>query len=174
MTRDAFYHAVPWATLAVAAACFAVACFVPVGHGHGGFMEDGFEPDGLWMLFFAWLGVPDWTLAWLANPAMILAAVCLVHGKYPVGSLVSAIALGLALIPLAELGAGQMPTVRLDTPVALVFHDGRLELRLGYFLWVATSASLLGGTSLAWWLQRQRRLDAWRQGAIAPSHPRGA
>lgn len=137
MVREAIRHALRWATLVLAAAVFLAACCMPVGHGHGGFLEEGFEPDGIQVLFLAWLlGGLDGILAWLANPVMILTSVCLASRNYPLASFCSAIALGLALLPFAILAdGGGISSVRLHSPIALVFGDGHLELRVGYFLW---------------------------------------
>jgi hypothetical protein len=150
--------AIRWATLALATGLFAVASSLTVAHGHGGHLEDGVEPIGWSMLVFGWMtGMLSFygLLAWLANPLWILASVCLTYRRYPLASLCSAVGVGLTLIPLALLAESGMPALRFDDQVALVFHGGRLELRMGYFLWIGSSVVLLAGTSLTWWLERQ-------------------
>ena len=154
--------AIRWVTLVLATGLIAMACSLTVAHGHGGFLEDGVELAGWSMLVFGWMtGMLSiyGLLAWLANPLWLLSFVCLMCRKYPAASLCSAVGVGLSLVPLAVLANAAIPSFRLEEPVALVFHGGRLELRLGYFLWVGSSVLLLAGTSLTWWNEQQRRKD---------------
>jgi hypothetical protein len=137
--------------LTVALTLFLFACALTAGHGHGGFLEDGVDPPGWLLVLFGWvegLMSPPWFLAWLANPMGICAFVCLCRRASQGAVICSAAAAGLSLVPLALLSADSYPAVRWEPPVALVFHGGRLELRLGYFAWLASQMALFAGALL--------------------------
>jgi hypothetical protein len=135
----------------VSLALFAFACATTAGHAHGGFAEDGVEPAGWQLLLFGWLLLPlagfGW-LTWLANPFFVLALTYLWTGRYRAATTVSAICAGLGLLPLVMLGG--FGHVRLESPMALVFAEGRLQLRLGYFAWVGSYTALCLGAAAAW------------------------
>ena len=140
-------------TATVSLGMFLLACALTAGHGHGGFLEDGVDPVGWQLLVFGWMAgplSPLVCLAWIANPLWVLSLVVLWRRGYRAALLSSGSAGALSLIPLAMLGWGSFPELRGESPVALVFSGGRLELRLGYFIWVGSQMVLFAGASLLW------------------------
>jgi hypothetical protein len=146
-------------TLGLAFTLFFIACIMTPGHGHGGFLEDGIEPMGWWWLVFGWnFGIlsPVYFLVWLANPLWILSFVSVLRRKYGTGSIASATAAALSLVPLALFSETYFE-VRIEPPIALIFHGGRMELRLGYFAWVSSHAALFVGASLLWFRAKREK-----------------
>jgi hypothetical protein len=118
---------------AVPLGLFCLSCVLTVGHGHGGFLEGGEEPAGWRLLAFGWM---VFSLAWLANPLFVAAFICLCTQRYGTALVVSCIGFCLSLSPLAMFGG--MEHIRFQPPIAIVFANGHLELRMGYFVWVSS------------------------------------
>jgi hypothetical protein len=136
---------------------FILACVLTAGHGHGGFLENGVEPVGWWLLVFGWMAgpvAPLLCLAWIANPLWGLSLVALWRRGYRTAVLSSGSAAALSLIPLVLLGWDSVPELRWESPIALVFGGGSLELRPGYFIWVGCQAVLVAGMSFLWLVER--------------------
>lgn len=140
-------------TLVVALGLFAHACVSPAAYGRGGFLEGGTAPPGwLLVLFGGFLCfVSPLGFAWLANPIGAIAAHHFWHRRWGVAALYSLLAVLLSLIPLTYMVLTRATVVlRLEAPVALTFPPGNLELRIGYFTWVASHLTLFAGAAVAW------------------------
>jgi hypothetical protein len=148
MNRTLLLHL---AILTTALGLFSAACALPVGHGHGGFLEDGYDPVGLDLLFMGWVIAP---VSWFANPLWMMAFICVCAGSSRTAAVLAAIGAALSLLPLVSLANGSVPEIRWHSPSALVFVGGHLELRLGYFAWVSSFVVLSLGASLLAYRQR--------------------
>jgi hypothetical protein len=147
--------------IAVACGLFMLSCGLEVGHGEGGFLEDGFEPLGWQLLIYGWmLPDPALVLTWLSNPVFLGSLVYSLRKAYAPATILAALGAACGAIPLLWVASSSSVGVRLESPVALTWMEGRLELRLGYFVWVA-SHLLMFLTTLASW--RQVRENHGRQ-----------
>jgi hypothetical protein len=133
---------------------FGLSCALPACYGEGGFLESGVVAYGCDLLAIGWFFGP-W-LAWLANPLLALALVCVWKRQEGVAAVSAGVGTGLSLTPLYSLGGFRVPDFRLEPPIAIVFHDCVRELRLGYFLWVVSHVVLFVWSVSLWYLTARR------------------
>ena len=145
------------AILVAATSLFLLACVSTIGYAEGGFFEGGIDFVGWRQLLFGWsvltislLGC----LAWLANPAWLVAFICMWLKKDAEAVVFALLGFLLSLIPLLYLVASRSLRLRMESPIALVILPGYSELRLGYFAWVSSFAVLLSGSLLLWYRSR--------------------
>lgn len=108
----------------------AASCALPAFWGRGGFFEGGTEMLGWQLLLFGAVLCPI-TIPWLANIAWAESLCCLWTDQSRRMAIAAAAAIALATLPLWFLG------------------EPKLELRLGYWLWL--SGISVTGLGLAVW-----------------------
>jgi hypothetical protein len=152
---------------------FALSCLLPAGFWSGPFLEDGVESVGWRLVVFGWQLMPlvgPVGLAWLANPLLGAALLCVRGRNYAAATVISGIALGLSLLPLILLPNSWLGKIQLQPMPAWVFREGRLQFRSGYFVWVC-SQGLMMLVAARWWYRSGQQIE-FREPVSPPSRPR--
>jgi hypothetical protein len=139
---------------------FVASCALSPGYYRGKYLEDGANPPGWWLLATGWMTIPlvgPQGLAWFANPALAFALVCWWRKNYGKSAMWAGIAVGLSLLPLAEMLIEVPGEIHLQPQFAWVFSTGwnHTEFRSGYFAWVASFLLMFGSASLCWYHSRR-------------------
>jgi len=136
-------------------ALFGAACALPAGYYRGMYLEEGVAPYGWNLVLMGWMALPLYglpVLSWFANPLLGLGLLRFWQRKYAAAARLSAVVVSLGLLPLAALAIDRPGAIRLWPNPAVMFSTSwsEVELRIGYFVWLAAQGLLLGFAVICW------------------------